>query len=481
MTNKNGPAVGVRNSAVRPPFDVDVAPDTRPTGHRRSRNAKAKSCQGTKSIRTVDFGEGGNSTNTRSTGHRRSRHTKSVPESSSCSIGTADLFDDDEGNTNTRSAGQRRSRNARSFQEISIRTADFDGDEGDANTRPTGQRRPRNTRSFQGKSIGHVDFDGDEGDGGPAAFRDSFPLSRKEERHQKSKTFHCGHRGHNRKHADLFGDLDDDGPTRHKKNTSFHGGNNRNHAELFAELFAELSEDGLARHQQNSSFNCENSRMNDDLSYDGNDHGSSFKQALAETRPKHKSFHVVRGNDNDGKPTSTRSSSHKSFHAVDPSGNDNDNRPSKTRRSPQGRPNLGRTLRPGDYKSRRRASVESTKSSTARETYLPRLELGDAGSHDDMITENDPQAALELLDDSLEKHSFCFTRRSNGTFTYSIVAEKDDRSITVVVDEIGSTKACLRKDWPANFRLVNKMARQKKLDEKSLRKSTTSGVLSLFD
>ncbi|EJK60389.1 hypothetical protein THAOC_19268 [Thalassiosira oceanica] len=273
MTNKNGPAVGVRNSAVRPPFDVDVAPDTRPTGHRRSRNAKAKSLSGNKSIRTVDFGEGGNSTEYEVDGPSSDHGTPRAFRNSRLPVplGLPTYSMTMRVSTNTRSAGQRRSRNARSFQEISIRTADFDGDEGDANTRPTGQRRPRNTRSFQGKSIGHVDFDGDEGDGGPAAFRDSFPLSRKEERHQKSKTFHCGHRGHNRKHADLFGDLDDDGPTRHKKNTSFHGGNNRNHAELFAELFAELSEDGLARHQQNSSFNCENSRMNDDLSYDGNE------------------------------------------------------------------------------------------------------------------------------------------------------------------------------------------------------------------
>ncbi|EJK63012.1 hypothetical protein THAOC_16353, partial [Thalassiosira oceanica] len=263
MTNKNGPAVGVRNSAVRPPFDVDVAPDTRPTGHRRSRNAKAKSCQGTKSIRTVDFGEGDNSTNTRSTGHRRSRHTKSVPESSSCSIGTADLFDDDEGNTNTRSAGQRRSRNARSFQEISIRTADFDGDEGDANTRPTGQRRPRNTRSFQGKSIGHVDFDGDEGDGGQP--------------HSVTASRYPGRRSAIKKARPSIADTED--TTGSMQTFS-----------LFAELFAELSEDGLARHQQNSSFNCENSRMNDDLSYDGNDHGSSFKQALAEDETETQEF-----------------------------------------------------------------------------------------------------------------------------------------------------------------------------------------------
>ena len=423
MTNENGPVVGIRNPA--PPFD---SADTRPTGHRRSRNAKSasKNFQGRESIRTVD------------------------------------LFDDNGGgDANTRSTDQRRSRNAKSFQGKSIRTVDFDGDGGDDNRRSTGQRRSRNANSFQGKSSIRIDdFDRDDGDDGPASFRDSFPLSRKEgqARHQRIRS---STDGLNRKHSDLFAELSDD----------------------------DHSDDGQTRHQKNKTFHGKN-RKNVDLGYDAHDHGSSFKQALAETRAKprkYKSFHVVDfgGNNNDYKPSKTRSSSHRSFHAVD----DNDIKPSKTRRSPRGRANLGKTMRPGDYKSHRRASIESTKSSFARETYLPTLELGDAGNHEDMVTENDHQAAMELLDSSLEKNSFCFTRRSNGSYTYSIVADKDDSSITVVVDEIGSTKSCLRKDWPTNFRLVDKKARLKKWDEtrlkksdeKALRLSTATGVLSLFD
>ena len=474
MTDGNGPAVDVNKSAVRPPLDVDVADKK---GHRRSR--KARSYQGTESIsRTADlFDDKGG---TRSAGQRRSRNARSYQGTKP--VRPVDLFDDEDDAANTRST--RRSRNARSFQGKHIRTVDFDGDEGAVNTRSTGQRRSRKAMSFQGKSIRTVDFDGGGGDEGPATFRDSFPLSRKEDnaRNRKNKTFHGGHEGHNQKHTDLLAGLDDDDQKRHQKSKSFHRGIERNHSELFAELFAD--DDGPTRHKENSrSFQGENSLVNGDPSYDSNHHGSSFKQALAESRSKPKkqrSFQGAIGIDNDCKPSSARSSSHKSFHAVESSGDDHDNRR-------RGRPKLGRTMPPRGFKLHRRASIESTKSSSARATYLPRLELGDVGSNDDMIAENDHQAALELLD-SLEKHSFCFTRRSNGTYTYSIVTEKDDRSMTVEVDETGSTKSCTRKDWPANFRLVNRDARLKKLDEKVLRpqrpewhESRRGTILSLFD
>ena len=427
----------------------------------RKSAGQRRSFQG-KSNGTVASDEG--ATNTRSTGQQRSRNVRSFQGKSIRTVN----FDGDEGAVNTRSTGQRRrsagqiqSRNAMSFQDKSVRTVSFDGDEGAVNTRSTGQRRwsagqnrSRNATSFQGRSSWTVDFDDDGGDEGPATFSDSFPLSRKEDQ------------------------------ARNKNNKSFKVGNDRTNADLFAELFADLDDDGPTRHKENSrSFQGENSLINDDPGYDSNHHGSSFKQALAESRSnprKQRSFDCASDVDDYCKPSITRSSSHKSFHAVESSGDDHDSRPSNNRRSPRDRPKLGRTMPPRGFKSHRRASIESTKSSSARATYLPRLELGDVGSNDDMIAENDHQAALELLD-SLEKHSFCFTRRSNGTYTYSIVTEKDDRSMTVEVDETGSTKSCPRKDWPANFRLVNKDARLKKLDEKVLRSSTQTGVLSLFD
>lgn len=83
--------------------------------------------------------------------------------------------------------------------------------------------------------------------------------------------------------------------------------------------------------------------------------------------------------------------------------------------------------------------------------YLPHLDLGDPGKSHDMLT----RKASSKKIDSLQLHDFAFIYRSNGSWTYAIIADKHDDYIRFVVDGEGSAKVTSRKSWSKYIRLVN--------------------------
>lgn len=85
-------------------------------------------------------------------------------------------------------------------------------------------------------------------------------------------------------------------------------------------------------------------------------------------------------------------------------------------------------------------------------TFLPHLRLGDTARLMDMI----PISPLSDIESSLFIQDFCFVLRSNGQYTYAIVADRDGESFRVVLDEAGSTKVLRREYWDSSIRLVNR-------------------------
>lgn len=107
----------------------------------------------------------------------------------------------------------------------------------------------------------------------------------------------------------------------------------------------------------------------------------------------------------------------------------------------------------------------SIASNSRASTYLPHLDLGDAGSPQDMIPDS-----FESSIDSLQIHDFAFILRSDNQWTYAIIAERPKDTIRFVVDESGSAKFLSRKKWNDHIRLVNPqsttMLRRRKKEER---------------
>ena len=98
-----------------------------------------------------------------------------------------------------------------------------------------------------------------------------------------------------------------------------------------------------------------------------------------------------------------------------------------------------------------------------REDYL----LGDVvklSSH--MIIESSPNRAIRAVE-SLQLHDFAWVKRSDGLYTYAILAYRstsplpespsttEEEYMYFVVDDIGSTKMVLKSRWHVNVRLVH--------------------------
>ena len=97
----------------------------------------------------------------------------------------------------------------------------------------------------------------------------------------------------------------------------------------------------------------------------------------------------------------------------------------------------------------------SPRSSTSIDTYLHHLNIGDVASSQDMI-----HGACYTSSDysSLHVHDFAFILRSNGSYTYAIIAGRSDDSIVFVVDTSGSTKTLNSRHWSQCVRFVNSAA-----------------------
>ena len=93
--------------------------------------------------------------------------------------------------------------------------------------------------------------------------------------------------------------------------------------------------------------------------------------------------------------------------------------------------------------------------------YLDRnrtLTLGDIATPRDMHIEPNPRKAYENAA-SLQIHSFAFILRSNGQWTYAILANRPvesgpEASIRFVLDTEGRTKTLKSKHWSKCLRLV---------------------------
>jgi hypothetical protein len=83
-------------------------------------------------------------------------------------------------------------------------------------------------------------------------------------------------------------------------------------------------------------------------------------------------------------------------------------------------------------------------------TSLPRLKLGDRGSPRDMFQDDDEEKI-----ESLRLHDFVFLHRTDGSWTYAIVADRRPDSILFVVDTKGNTKSLSKKRWMNSIRFVN--------------------------
>lgn len=84
-------------------------------------------------------------------------------------------------------------------------------------------------------------------------------------------------------------------------------------------------------------------------------------------------------------------------------------------------------------------------------THLPELTLGDTGTSDNMVIETSKYLTLEKVK-SLRTHDFAFVQRSDGRWTYAIVAERQIDFILFVVDAKGNTKKLKRECWASAVR-----------------------------
>lgn len=87
------------------------------------------------------------------------------------------------------------------------------------------------------------------------------------------------------------------------------------------------------------------------------------------------------------------------------------------------------------------------------DTYLHHLDIGDIGTPQDMLQEK--ESDMDKID-ALQVHDFAFVLRSDGQWTYAIIADKQDYHLLFVVDTTGSTKYVLMRYWSDCIRLVNR-------------------------
>lgn len=111
----------------------------------------------------------------------------------------------------------------------------------------------------------------------------------------------------------------------------------------------------------------------------------------------------------------------------------------------------------------RRSSISDSFSSCRNNTtFLPHLELGDVGTSLDMTIEPNMYKALKKAN-FLLAHDFAFVLRSNGQWTYAMVAHRgpigtsdgEEDALLFVLDMKGSTKKLSRKHWSSCIRMVN--------------------------
>lgn len=95
-------------------------------------------------------------------------------------------------------------------------------------------------------------------------------------------------------------------------------------------------------------------------------------------------------------------------------------------------------------------------------TCLRHLDLGDTGTSTDMLQCTDPILNADLIT-SLKKHDFVFILRSDGEWTYAIIADIQRKSIRFVVDTKGGNKTLSRRKWMDSIRLVNNQANREKV------------------
>ena len=108
------------------------------------------------------------------------------------------------------------------------------------------------------------------------------------------------------------------------------------------------------------------------------------------------------------------------------------------------------------------------------DTYLHHLNIGDVASSQDMRIHKTYYKSSDYS--SLHVHDFAFILRSNGSYTYAIIAGRSDDSIVFVVDTSGSTKTLNSRHWSQCVRFVNSAAGSKK--EMLTKKKCTSGAKS---
>lgn len=108
-----------------------------------------------------------------------------------------------------------------------------------------------------------------------------------------------------------------------------------------------------------------------------------------------------------------------------------------------------------------RCQVRSLTGRAGEDTYLRHLDLGDVGSPEDMLHDtpsNSTNGETHHLPDeinSLRVHDFVFIQRSDGRWTYAIIAERKEDTIRLVVDTKGCTKSLTKRNWQSSIRLVD--------------------------
>ena len=112
---------------------------------------------------------------------------------------------------------------------------------------------------------------------------------------------------------------------------------------------------------------------------------------------------------------------------------------------------------PGDKTKQRSPSKMKQRPSPPAKTntFLPNFELGDVGTPRHMLPAGacPTRAAAQLT--ALETHDFAFILRSDGRWTYAIIANREDDVILFVVDTVGDAKVVKRKNWATSIRLVD--------------------------
>ena len=106
----------------------------------------------------------------------------------------------------------------------------------------------------------------------------------------------------------------------------------------------------------------------------------------------------------------------------------------------------------------------STSPKKQRSQVHPDYDLGmPARSRHDMKEDEDPDKTIDGIS-QLKKFDFAFVRRSNEQWTYSIISDRTDDSITFVVDEVGRIKTIPRYGWLKN---ICRIRLQKKYNDRA--------------